>query len=175
MIWSPDDVFSAGANLEALMPVFMKSGAKGIAPEEKKLQDAMLRIRYAQVPVVSAIRGIALGGGCELAVHSAKRVAAMEAYMGLVEVGVGLIPGGGGLAYIARRAAEMAAAGNANADIFAFVKDGFTSAAMAKVGTSAIESRKLGFLLDSDVIVPNKDEETKLSRVRIDSRVQSRA
>jgi 3-hydroxyacyl-CoA dehydrogenase len=158
VIWSPDDVFSAGANLEALMPVFMKSGAKGIAPEEKKLQDAMLRIRYAQVPVVSAIRGIALGGGCELAVHSAKRVAAMEAYMGLVEVGVGLIPGGGGLAYIARRAAEMAAAGNANADIFAFVKEGFTSAAMAKVGTSALESRKLSFLLDSDVIVPHKDE-----------------
>ncbi|HEY2926802.1 3-hydroxyacyl-CoA dehydrogenase NAD-binding domain-containing protein, partial [Piscinibacter sp.] len=54
VIWSPDDVFSAGANLEALMPVFMKSGAKGIAPEEKKLQDAMLRIRYATVPVVSA-------------------------------------------------------------------------------------------------------------------------
>lgn len=158
VIWSPDDVFSAGANLEALMPVFMKSGAKGIAPEEKKLQDAMLRIRYAQVPVVSAIRGIALGGGCELAVYSARRVAAMESYMGLVEVGVGLIPGGGGLTYIARRAAEMAAAGNANADILKFVTDGFTSAAMAKVGTSAIESRKLGYLLDGDVIVPNKDE-----------------
>src|SRR5262249_48302856 len=126
--------------------------------EEKKLQDAMLRIRYAQVPVVSAIRGIALGGGCELAVHSARRVAAMESYVGLVEVGVGLIPGGGGLAYIARRAAEMAAAGNANADIFAFLKDGFTSAAMAKVGTSAIESRKLGYLLDGDMIVPHKDE-----------------
>lgn len=158
VIWSPDDVFSAGANLEALMPVFMKSGGKGIAPEEKKLQDAMLRIRYANVPVVSAIRGIALGGGCELAVHSARRVAAMESYMGLVEVGVGLIPGGGGLAYIARRAAEMAAAGNANADIMKFVTDGFTSAAMAKVGTSAIESRKLGYLLWSDVIVPHKDE-----------------
>ena len=158
VIWSPDDVFSAGANLEALMPVFMKSGGKGIAPEEKKLQDAMLRIRYAQVPVISAIRGIALGGGCELAIHSAKRVAAMESYMGFVEVGVGLIPGGGGLAYVARRAAEMATAGNANADIFAFLKDGFTNAAMAKVGTSAIESRKLGYLLDSDTIVPNKDE-----------------
>lgn len=158
VIWSPDDVFSAGANLEALMPVFMKSGAKGIAPEEKKLQDAMLRIRYAQVPVVSAIRGLALGGGCELAVYSAKRVAAMESYIGLVEVGVGLIPGGGGLTYIARRAAEMAAGGNANADILKFLVDGFTSAAMAKVGTSAIESRKLGYLLDSDVIVPNKDE-----------------
>ena len=158
VIWSPDDVFSAGANLESLMPVFMKLGAKGILPEEKKLQDAMLRIRYAQVPVVSAIRGIALGGGCELAVHSARRVAAMESYMGLVEVGVGLIPGGGGLAYIARRAAEMAAAGNAQGDLLKFVSDGFTSAAMAKVGTSAIESRKLGYLLWGDVIVPNKDE-----------------
>jgi 3-hydroxyacyl-CoA dehydrogenase len=158
VIWSPDDVFSAGANLEALMPVFMKSGAKGIAPELKKFQDFMLRVRYAQVPVVSAIRGIALGGGCELAVYSSKRVAAMESYMGLVEVGVGLVPGAGGLTYIARRAAEMAAAGNANADIFRFVTDGFTNAAMAKVGTSAIESRKLGYLLWSDVIVPNKDE-----------------
>lgn len=158
VIWSPDDVFSAGANLESLMPVFMKLGAKGIAPEEKKLQDAMLRIRYAQVPVVSAIRGLALGGGCELAIHSAKRVAAMESYVGLVEVGVGLVPGAGGLTYIARRAAEMASAGNANADILKFATDGFTSAAMAKVGTSAIESRKLGYLLDSDVIVAHKDE-----------------
>lgn len=158
VIWSPDDVFSAGANLESLMPVFMKLGAKGIAPEEKKLQDAMLRIRYAQVPVVAAMRGIALGGGCELAVHCARRVAAMETYVGLVEVGVGLIPGGGGLAYAARRAAEMANAANANADILKFVTDGFTNAAMAKVGTSAIESRKLGYLLDSDIIVPHKDE-----------------
>jgi len=158
VIWSPDDVFSAGANLEALMPVFMKSGGKGILPEEKKLQDAMLRVRYASVPVVSAVRGIALGGGCELAVYSAKRVAAMETYMGLVEVGVGLIPGGGGLTYIARRAAEMAAAGNANADILKFLTDGFTGAATAKVGTSAIESRKLGYLLWSDIIVPHKDE-----------------
>ena len=158
VIWSPDDVFSAGANLEALMPVFMTKGSKGIAPEEKKLQDAMLRIRYANVPVVAAMRGLALGGGCELAVHCARRVAHMESYVGLVEVGVGLIPGAGGLTYIARRAAEMAAAGNANADIFAFLKDGFTTAATAKVATSALEARKNGFLLDSDVIVPNKDE-----------------
>ena len=161
VIWSPDDVFSAGANLESMLPVFMKSGGKGIAPEEKKLQDAMLRIRYASVPVVAAVRGMALGGGCELAVYAARRVAAMESYMGLVEVGVGLIPGGGGLTYIARRAAEMAAAGNnatAGADIFKFLTDGFTNAAMAKVGTGAIDSRKLGYLLENDVIVANKDE-----------------
>ena len=158
VIWSPDDVFSAGANLESLMPVFMKLGSKGIAPEEKKLQDAMLRLRYAQVPVVAAVRGLALGGGCELAIHCARRVATMEAYVGLVEVGVGLVPGAGGLTYIARRAAEMAAAGNANADILKFLSDGFTNAAMAKVGISALDSRKLGYLLDSDVIVPHKDE-----------------
>ncbi len=158
VLWSPDDVFSAGANLEALMPVFMKSGSKGIAPEVKKLQDAMLRMRYASVPVVAAVRGIALGGGCEMAVYTARRVAAMESYIGLVEVGVGLVPAGGGLAYIARRAAEMASAANANADITKFLIDGFTNAAMAKVGTSAIESRKLGYLLWSDVIVPHKDE-----------------
>lgn len=158
VIWSPDDVFSAGANLEAMLPVFMKSGGKGIAPEEQKLQEAMLRLRYSSVPVVSAVRGLALGGGCELAVYSARRVAAMESYIGLVEVGVGLIPGGGGLTYIARRAAEMAAAGNANADLFKFLSDGFTSAAMAKVGTGAIDSRQLGYLLWSDVIVAHKDE-----------------
>ena len=158
VIWSPDEMFSAGANLEALMPVFMKSGAKGIEPEIKKLQDLMLRMRYAAVPVVAAVRGIALGGGCEMALYSSRRVAAMESYVGLVEVGVGLIPAGGGLTYIARRAAEMAAAGNAGADPFAFLRDGFTNAAMAKVGTSAIESRKLGYLLWSDIVVPHKDE-----------------
>jgi 3-hydroxyacyl-CoA dehydrogenase len=158
VIWSPDDVFSAGANLEALMPIFMKSGGKGIVPEVKKMQDAMLRIRYAAVPVVAAVRGLALGGGCEIALHCARRVAAMESYMGFVEVGVGLIPGGGGLAYVARRAAEMASAGNARADLLKFLTEGFTSAAQAKVGTSAIESGKLGYLVDGDVIVPHKDE-----------------
>jgi 3-hydroxyacyl-CoA dehydrogenase len=162
VIWSPDDVFSAGANLESALPVFMKHGAAGVKPEIKKLQDAMLRMRYAQVPVVAAMRGIALGGGCEIAVYCARRVAAMETYVGLVEVGVGLVPAGGGLAYIARRAAEMAGAANvsnwATADIMKFAIEGFTNAAMAKVGTSALESKKLGYLLDSDVIVPNKDE-----------------
>ena len=124
---------------------------------EAELQQVMLKLRYAAVPVVAAVRGIALGGGCEMAVYSAKRVVAMESYMGLVEVGVGLVPGAGGLAYIARRAAENAAK-STNKDILPFLTEGFTAAAMATVGTSAIESRKIGYLLDSDVIVPNKDE-----------------
>ena len=157
VIWSNDEMFSAGADLQAMLPAFMMGGAKAIEGAEAELQNVMLKLRYAAVPVVSAIRGIALGGGCEMAVYSAKRVAAMESYVGLVEVGVGLVPGAGGLAYIARRAAENAST-STNKDILPFLTEGFTAAAMAKVGTSAIESRKIGYLLDSDVIVPNKDE-----------------
>jgi 3-hydroxyacyl-CoA dehydrogenase len=92
-----------------------------------------------------------------MAVYSAKRVVALESYMGLVEVGVGLVPGGGGLTYIARRAAENARASTGK-DWLPFLTEGFTAAAMAKVGTSALECRKLGFVLESDVIVPHKDE-----------------
>lgn len=157
VIWSNDEMFSAGADLQAMLPAFMMGGAKAIEGAEAELQNVMLKLRYAAVPVVSAIRGLALGGGCEMAVYSAKRVAAMESYIGLVEVGVGLVPGAGGLAYIARRAAENAAT-STNKDVLPFLTEGFTAAAMAKVGTSAIESRKIGYLLDSDVIVPNKDE-----------------
>ena len=157
VIWSNDDMFSVGADLQAMLPAFMLSGVAAIDEVEAELQNVMLKMRYAAVPVVSAIRGLALGGGCEMAVYSAKRVAAMESYIGLVEVGVGLVPGAGGLAYIARRAAENAAK-STNKDMLPFLIEGFTAAAMATVGTSAIDSRKIGYLLDSDVIVPNVNE-----------------
>jgi 3-hydroxyacyl-CoA dehydrogenase len=157
VIWSNDEMFSAGADLQAMLPAFMMAGVSAVEGAEAEMQRVMLKLRYAAVPVVSAVRGLALGGGCELAVYSAKRVAAMESYIGLVEVGVGLVPGAGGLTYIARRAAENAAM-STNKDVLPFLTEGFTAAAMAKVGTSAIESRKIGYLLDSDIIVPNKDE-----------------
>ncbi len=157
VIWSGDDPFSAGADLQAMMPAFMAVGVSAIEDAEHHLQQTMLRLRYASVPVVSAIRGLALGGGCELAIHSARRVVAMESYIGLVEVGVGLVPGAGGLTYIARRAAENTAL-STDKDILKCLTEGFTAAAMAKVGTSALESRQLGYVLDSDIIVPNKDE-----------------
>ena len=157
VIWSNDEMFSAGADLQGMLPAFMAGGVQMIEGIEAELQGVMLKMRYASVPVVAAIRGLALGGGCELAVYSAKRVVAMESYIGLVEVGVGLVPGAGGLTYIARRAAENAAT-STNKDMLPFLTEGFTAAAMARVGTSAIESRKIGYLLDSDVIVPNKDE-----------------
>ena len=157
VIWSNDEVFSAGADLQAMLPAFMMGGVKAISEAELEMQQAMLRLRYAGVPVVSAVRGLALGGGCELVSYTARRVVAMESYIGLVEVGVGLVPGGGGLAYIARRAAENAVLSTGK-DLLPFLTDGFTAAAMAKVGTSALESRKLGYLQSSDVIVPHKDE-----------------
>ena len=157
VIWSPDEMFSAGADLQAMLPAFMLAGVSAIDGAEHEMQHLMLRLRYSNVPVVSAVRGLALGGGCELAAYSSKRVVAMESYIGLVEVGVGLVPGAGGLTYIARRAAENMAASTGN-DLLPFLTEGFTAAAMAKVGTSALESRKLGYLLDSDVIVANKDE-----------------
>lgn len=157
VIWSPDEMFSVGADLQAMLPAFMLSGISAIDGAEHELQKTMLRLRYASVPVISAVRGLALGGGCEIAVHSARRVAAMESYIGLVEVGVGLVPGAGGLTYIARRAAEHASV-STNKDLMPFLTGPFTAAAMAKVGTSALESRQLGYLLDDDVIVPHKDE-----------------
>src|SRR4051812_41356681 len=157
VIWSGDEPFSAGADLESTLPAFIAVGVAAIEDAEGFMQQTMRRLRYASVPVVSAIRGLALGGGCELALYSARRVAAMESYVGLVEVGVGLVPGAGGLTYIARGAAENAAT-STDKDLLKFLTEGFTAAAMAKVGTSAIESRKLGYLLESDVIVPNKDE-----------------
>jgi 3-hydroxyacyl-CoA dehydrogenase len=157
VIWSGDEPFCAGADLQGMLPAFMSGGVGLLAEAMQEVQRVMLRLRYANVPVVSAVRGLALGGGCELAVYSAKRAVAMESYIGLVEVGVGLVPGAGGLTYIARRAAENLASSNGK-DLLPFITEGFTNAAMAKVGTSAIESRKLGYLLWSDVIVPNKDE-----------------
>ena len=157
VIWSPGDKFSVGADLQAMLPAFVVAGIGAVEGAEQELQNLMLKIRYASVPVVSAIRGLALGGGCELAVHSARRVAAMESYIGLVEVGVGLVPGAGGLTYIARRAAENAAA-STGTDLLPFLTEGFSAAAMAKVGTGALDSKKLGYLIEGDVIVPNKDE-----------------
>jgi len=157
VIWSPDEPFSYGADLQAMLPTFMAGGAKALEPVEKALQDAMLRLRYAQVPTIAAVSGMALGGGCELAVHCARRVANLESYIGLVEVGVGLIPGGGGLAYGARRASEESRAAP-EAALIEFLKKYFMNAATAQVSRSAIEAQQMGYLLEDDRIVFNSHE-----------------
>jgi len=157
VIWSPDEPFSVGADLQAMMPVFMKDGVKGIGAEVAKFQQAMMRLKYSQVPVVAAASGMALGGGCETLLHSARRVASIESYIGLVEVGVGLIPAGGGLKEGALRAAAAAQAAGMT-DVFPFVKNWFTNAAMAHVSKSALEARAMGYLSASDVVVFNSHE-----------------
>jgi len=157
VIWSPDDPFSVGADLQAMLPVFMQGGAKAIGVEVEKFQQAMMRLKYSQVPVVAAVSGMALGGGCETLLHCAKRVASLESYIGLVEVGVGLIPAGGGLKEGALRAARAAQAAGMT-DVFPFVRNWFTNAAMANVSKSALEAKAMGYLLPGDTIVFNRHE-----------------
>jgi 3-hydroxyacyl-CoA dehydrogenase len=109
------------------------------------------------VPVVAAISGLALGGGCELALHCARRVATLESYIGLVEVGVGLIPGAGGLKEGALRASAAAAAVGAS-DLLPFVRNWFQNAATARVSGSALEAQQIGYLLASDTVIYNRHE-----------------
>ncbi|HEY8945962.1 MAG TPA: 3-hydroxyacyl-CoA dehydrogenase/enoyl-CoA hydratase family protein [Polyangiaceae bacterium] len=157
VVWSPEEPFSAGADLKGMMPTFMQGGVDAIGREVEQFQKAMLALRYAQVPTVAAIAGLALGGGCELALACTRRVAHLESYMGLVEVGVGLVPAGGGLAYGARRAAEERALAP-DAPLLHFLKKYFTNAAMANVSKSAREAREFGYLSSSDPIVFNSYE-----------------
>ncbi|MEO0314941.1 MAG: hypothetical protein RI928_1397 [Pseudomonadota bacterium] len=158
VIWQTDvsegGAFSAGADLQAMLPVFMMGGVKAIEPVVANFQRAQMRIKYAGVPVVAAVGGLALGGGCELMMHASRRVALLESYAGLVEVGVGLLPAGGGLKEIALRAAQDAK-GN---EILPFLKDRFTHAATAAVAKSAHEARRMGYLQFDDVIVLHSHE-----------------
>ena len=165
VIWSADaaegGAFSAGADLQSALPAFMQGGAKAVDPIIRDLQDTFMAMKYSNVPVVAAVAGLALGGGCEMALHASKRVASIESYIGLVEVGVGLIPAGGGLKEAAVRAAKEAK-GN---DILQFLKAGFTNAATANVSKSALEAQAMGYLKEDDVIVFNAYELLHVAKV----------
>ena len=165
VIWGADaaegGAFSAGADLQAMLPLFMSGGVKAIEPEVARLQACFQSMKYANVPVVAAVAGLALGGGCELALHTARRVASIESYIGLVEVGVGLIPAGGGL----KEAAARAAADARGNDPFQFLKAYFMNAATAAVSKSALEARQMGYLKADDVIVFNAYELLHVAKV----------
>ena len=166
VIWHADaaegGAFSAGADLQAMLPLFMSGGVKAIEPEVVKLQQAHQALKYANVPVVAAVAGLALGGGCELLLHAARRVASIESYIGLVEVGVGLIPAGGGLKEAAVRAAGDAK-GN---DILQFLKHSYMNAATAVVSRSALEAQAMGYLKSDDIIVFNPYELLHVARTQ---------
>ncbi len=155
--------FSAGADLQSMQPMIQEHGLAIVEPEIKKLQQAFMRMKYSPVPVVAAVAGLALGGGNELQLHATKRVTALESYIGLVEVGVGLIPAGGGLKEAALQGALQAQAiGSTN--LLDFVKNRFQTIATATVARSALEARALGFLQPTDTIVFNLYELLHVAR-----------
>jgi 3-hydroxyacyl-CoA dehydrogenase len=163
--------FSAGANLMLLLMTAQEGEWDDIHLAVRQFQRANMAIKYAPGPVVAAPQGIALGGGCEIPLHSARIHAAAETYIGLVEAGVGLIPAGGGTKEMLIRAGERAA-GGADLDLFNAVKPVFENVAMAKVSTSGEEARSLCYLRPSDLIAMNRDrqvadaKQTALAMVR---------
>ncbi len=150
--------FAVGANLQQLSDA-LDAGQFGLLEATvEKFQRASQTLKFAQVPVVAAMQGMALGGGCEFAMHAARRVMALESYVGLVEAGVGVIPAGGGCKEFAVRAAEWAAQSATPGEVFNFLQPAFQTIAMAKVSKSAQEAIDFGFARPSDKIVFNAHE-----------------
>jgi len=148
--------FSVGANLMLVLVGAQEQEWDELHLAVKQFQNANLAIKYAPKPVVIAPQGMALGGGCEISLHGARIQAAAEAYVGLVEAGVGLIPGGGGSKEMLIRANEHAAGGD-DLDLFHALRPIFETLAMAKVGTSAEECRDFGFLRREDGVSINRE------------------
>ena len=140
--------FSAGANLAMLVMAIAEGAFDEVDLTVRAFQRAMMAVKYARVPVVAAPHGLALGGGCETSLHADAIVPHAETYMGLVEIGVGLLPAGGGTKELALRAIRLAE--QYEADVSPFVFKNFTTIAMAKVSTSAAELGPLGFLRHGD-------------------------
>ncbi|MFZ5522887.1 MAG: 3-hydroxyacyl-CoA dehydrogenase/enoyl-CoA hydratase family protein [Pseudomonadota bacterium] len=131
-----------------------------VADVVKKFQVISQRLRYARVPTIAAVDGLALGGGCEFAIHCTRLVATLESYIGLVEVGVGLLPAGGGCKEMASRAAQEATrfASDNRVDVFPYLRKYFQQIAMGEVAKSAELAREMGYLKASDRIVLNRFE-----------------
>lgn len=155
VLWQHKEPFSAGADLAGALGLLQAGKVDAFEAMVANFQATSQRIKYSLVPVVAAVRGLALGGGCEFQMHSAKTVAALESYIGLVEAGVGLLPAGGGLKEIAVRASQAAGPGG---DVFAELKKTFETVAMAKVSTSAVNAKELGLLRGTDKVVFNSYE-----------------
>ncbi|MGJ4801723.1 3-hydroxyacyl-CoA dehydrogenase/enoyl-CoA hydratase family protein [Luteimonas sp. SDU82] len=155
VIWQPKEPFSAGADLAGALGLLQAGKVDAFEAMVANFQATSQRIKYSLVPVVAAVRGLALGGGCEFQMHSARTVAHLESYIGLVEAGVGLLPAGGGLKELAARASQAAGPGG---DVFAELKKTFETIAMGKVSTSAVEAKELGLMRTGDKVAFNAYE-----------------
>jgi len=145
--------FSAGANLGMVFMHAIEQEYDELNFMIKHFQDTMMRVRYSSIPVVVAPHGLTLGGGCEMALHADKVQAAAETYIGLVEVGVGLIPAGGGTKEFTKRVADSFATGDVELND---MQNAFMNIAMAKVATSAYEAFDMNIFQRGDSVSVNK-------------------
>ena len=149
--------FSVGANIGMIFMMAVEQEYDELNQAIKYFQDTMMRMRYSSIPTISAPHGMCLGGGCELTLHADKVVAAAESYIGLVEFGVGVIPGGGGSKEMALRASDTFRKNDVELNV---LQEHFLTIGMAKVSTSAYEAFDTGILQKGkDVVVVNKDRQ----------------
>lgn len=149
--------FSAGANVGMIFMMAAEQDFDELNFSVKAFQDTMMRVRYSNIPVIVAPHNLALGGGCELSMHADKVVAHAELYMGLVEFGVGLIPGGGGSKEFAKRLSEELKEGDIKINR---LRERFLTIGQAKVSTSAYEAFDLGYLREgTDEVVISRDHQ----------------
>jgi 3-hydroxyacyl-CoA dehydrogenase len=148
--------FCVGANLMLVLMSAQADEFDEIDMSVRALHQAMMKLKYCQKPVVAAPHGMALGGGYEILAHSDRILASAETYMGLVELGVGVIPAGGGVKEMVLRSVENVM-DNEAVDLLPFVSSAFMTVSQAKVSTSAKEAVKLGYARQSDGFVANQD------------------
>jgi 3-hydroxyacyl-CoA dehydrogenase len=160
--------FSVGANLGEMAHAVQNGDLEAIGESVDALQNLLMAFRFAPKPIVSAPHGQTLGGGLEVCLHSDRIVAAGETYMGLVEVGVGLIPAGGGTKEMARRLISPPLHTAPNSPPLPFLQKAFEQIALAKTATSAIEAKDMGFLTEDDRIVMNADHLISASKREVE-------
>ena len=154
--------FSVGANIGMIFMMEVEQEYDELNMAIKMFQDTMMRIRYSAIPVIVAPHGMTLGGGCEMSMHADRVVAAAETYIGLVEFGVGVIPGGGGSKEMTLRASDLFRKNDVELNI---LQENFLTIGMAKVATSAHEAFDLGILQKGkDIVVVNKDRQIAVAK-----------
>ncbi|QII84415.1 3-hydroxyacyl-CoA dehydrogenase [Bordetella hinzii] len=150
--------FAVGANLEQVYQACQAGQFDMLEAMVEKFQRTSLCLQQASIPVVAAVQGMALGGGCEFLMRASHRVLALESYIGLVEAGVGLIPAGGGSAFLAGRAADLAQATATPNEVFPYLQPVFQNIATAQVSKSALQAVSMAYAQAQDIIAFHPDE-----------------